>query len=54
MIDIKKTTEELIKKWYKKEEINKTIQWLKDEKEWETYTAEEVHHSLFAKTNEYA
>jgi len=54
MIDTKKLTKELSQKGYSQEQINKIIQWLKDEENGDTYTAEEVHYSLFATEKEYA
>jgi len=53
-MDIKKLKKILLEIKYSEKEINKTIQWLKDEENGDVYSAEEVYKSLFFVEKEYA
>ena len=54
MLDTDKLIATLTQKWYSREEIAKIIQWLKDEKNGDVHSAEDVYKSLFSVEKEYA
>jgi len=54
MIDTESLIKILSEKGYSEEEIEKVVQWLKDEKNGDVYSVEEVYKSLFSIEREYA